>query len=513
MIKFVVSEDLKWLCLMDYSEDFEKKQIELTFTRKIHNHYFHPLVKKKIWDGSICFVDKRSSLWRIPVGLWSEVFSMGEKYKIDIEINGLERIIDSTLTLESFTEWCNEFFKDGIGGDPKKTLRDYQIETAWRIIRFKLSISEIATSSGKTLIAFIVLAYLKKVHNIKKFLMVVPNSNLILQGTEDFEEYGVDRLDNCELQQIHGGNKKKESTGLMIGTYQSLSKMSPDFFEGVEAIFVDETHSAKSSSIKKVVAMCNDAIWKFGLTGTLTNRNSAEYLTIQQFLGPLVMEISPKFLFDNEYATPVSVRIIKMDWMDPELKEKLGRLKETKTEIEGNEIFNIEKKLVINSEKRLNFIINFILKTSKNSLVLFQSVAEGYGKKIYDGIKERSNDREVYYIDGDTETEKREIFINRMEEGTNKILIASFGTMSFGISIKKLYNIFLTESYKSEIIIKQTIGRGMRLSDGKDKVNIIDFVDDFTWEGKENYLMKHMRERLVIYEKEHYDYNIYEVVI
>jgi superfamily II DNA or RNA helicase len=276
-------------------------------------------------------------------------------------------------------------------------------------------------------------------------------------------------------------------------------------------ILVSNCHQAKTSSIKQVVSLCKDSKWRFGLSGTLTNKKSAEYLTIQQFLGPLVMEISPKFLFDNNYATPVSVKVIKMDWMDNEVKEKLCNLRENKTEIEGNEIFNIERKLVINSDKRLNYIIDFILKTSKNSLVLFQSVGEGYGKKIYDLIRERSSEKEVYYIDGDTEPSKREIFINRMEEGNNRITVASFGTLSTGISIKNLHNIFLCESYKSEVIIKQVIGRGMRQLEGKEKVNILDFVDDFTWNGKDNYLIKHSKERIEIYKKEHYKYQIYEV--
>ena len=513
MIKFVVSDDKNWLSLIDHTEEFEKKQIEISLTKKIHNHFFHPLVKKKHWDGSICFVDKKLPIWRIPIGLWSEVYQIGQKYKIEISIEGLDKIIDNSLTLEAYTEWCKDFFKNGIGGDMNKIPRDYQIETAWKIIKFKLSVSEVATSSGKTLIAFMVLAYLKQVYNVQKFLMVVPNSNLVMQGSEDFEEYGLDELENCELQQIHGSNKKKISSGLMIGTYQSLVKMEPEFFDGVEAVFVDECHQAQSASIKKVVALCRDSKWRFGLSGTLANKATAEYLTIQQFLGPLIMEISPRFLFENKYATPVSIKIVKMDWLNPEVKEKLGTLKETKTEIEGNEIFNIERKLVVNSEKRLNYVLDFILKTSKNSLVLFHSVGEGYGKRIYDGIKERSNDREVYYIDGDTEPGKREIFLNRMEEGVNRVLVASFGTLSTGISVKNIHNIFLTESYKSEVLIKQSLGRGMRLFEGKDKVNIIDFVDDFSWDGKENYLMKHSKERIEIYKKEHFEYKIYEVII
>ena len=508
MLKFIVSEDLQWLILQDYDEEVDRKQLEITLTRKIHNHFFHPLVKKKHWDGAICFIDKRGPLWRVPAGLWSEVFELCEKYKIDVEIIGLERIVDGNLTLEEFTEWCDEFFKD-----KKFSPRDYQIEAAWRIVKFRFSCLEIATSSGKTLIAFIVLAYLKNVLGINKFLMIVPNTTLIIQGSEDFEEYGLKELDNCDIQLIHGGNKNKISSGLMIGTYQSLVKQDESFFDGVEAVFVDESHQGHSKSIKEVISRCRDSRYRFGLSGTLTNRNTAEHLTIQQYLGPLTMEISPKFLFDNKYATPVAIKIVKMDWLDQNLKEKLYELRTNKGEMEGNEIFGVERKLVVSSDKRLKYIVDFIAKTSKNSLVLFQSVGEGYGKRIYEALREIQADKEVYYVDGDTDPERRDYYKTKLEEGTNKVLVASFGTLSTGVSVKNIHNIFLTESYKSEVLIKQSLGRGMRLYEGKEKVNIIDFVDDFSWKSSINYLMKHSLERIEIYKREKFDYKMYDVTL
>ena len=86
-----------------------------------------------------------------------------------------------------------------------------------------------------------------------------------------------------------------------------------------------------------------------------------------------------------------------------------------------------------------------------------------------------------------------------METGENKVLIATYGTFSTGISINNLHNIFLVESYKSEVLIKQSLGRGMRKMEGKEKVNIIDFVDDFSTVGYKNYLMKHSEARIAIY--------------
>ena len=304
----------------------------------------------------------------------------------------------------------------------------------------------------------------------------------------------------------------------MIGTYQSLVKQDDDFFDGVEAIFVDESHQSHSKSIKEVISKCKDSRYRFGLSGTLTNRNTAEHLTIQQYLGPLTMEISPKFLFDNKYATPVAIKIVKMDWLDENLKQKLYELRSNKNskdtdKLEGSEIFTVERKLVISSDKRLKYIVDFIAKTSKNSLVLFQSVGEGYGKRIYEYLREVQADKEVFYIDGDTEPERRDYYKTKLEEGANKVMVASFGTLSTGVSVKNIHNIFLVESYKSEVLIKQSLGRGMRLYEGKERVNIIDFVDDFSYNGSMNYLMKHSLERIEIYKREKFEYKIYDVTL
>ena len=156
MVKFNLSEDNQWLILSQSTDEVEKKQVELSLTKKIHNWYFHPLVKKKIWDGSICFVEKRGPFWKIPVGLWAEVLEIGKEYKYDFQIDGLDKLFLSDLKLEDFQAWVDEFFDDA-----DKKPRDYQIEAAWKIIKFRYSVSEIATSSGKTLISFMIFAFLK----------------------------------------------------------------------------------------------------------------------------------------------------------------------------------------------------------------------------------------------------------------------------------------------------------------------------------------------------------------
>lgn len=505
MLKFNISEDRKWIILVHASDEVEKRQIDISLTKKIHNWYFHPLVKKKIWDGNICFIEKKGAFWKIPIGLWRELLEIGKEYKMEIEIEGISDLILSDFSLEDFKSWVNEFFS---GKDVQP--RDYQIEAAWKIIKYRYSISEIATSSGKTLISFMIFAYLKQKGLVRKFLMIVPNTNLVFQGNDDFIDYGIEDL-GVKIQQIGGGSKLREGCDLIIGTFQSLVKKEAEFFEEVDAVFVDEAHHTNSMSIKKIVAHCMHCGWRFGLTGTLTKRGSADYLTIQQFLGPLVVEISPEFLFKNNHATPVEIKVVVMNWLDPEIKAKLADLKLNAINMEGNDIYNIERKLVIESEKRLRYVVDFISKTSKNSLVLFQSVKDEYGKQIWNRLRDLSSDREVFYVDGDTDESLREEYKNRMSSGENKVLIATYGTFSTGISINNLHNIFLVESYKSEVLIKQSLGRGMRKMEGKDKVNVIDFVDDFSTPKYNNYLMKHSEARIQIYRNENFKYKIFKV--
>lgn len=240
MLKFTVSEDRQWLIMSNLVTEVEKRQIEISLTKKVNNWFFHPLVKKKIWDGNVCFVEKKGLVWRVPVGLWMEIFSIGKEFGYEVQIEGLDSLILSDLTLEDFQNWTTEFF-----ADKEIKPRDYQIEAAWKIVKYRYSVSEIATSSGKTLIAFMILAFLKSRNYIRKFLMIVPSTNLVFQGNDDFLDYGIGEL-GVKIQQIGGGSKIREGCDVIIGTFQSLVKQEQDFFEGIDAVFVDECLSPDS---------------------------------------------------------------------------------------------------------------------------------------------------------------------------------------------------------------------------------------------------------------------------
>lgn len=427
-MKVKVTDDGHFIQIYEYSKQ-EIEQIRFSFKKRIQNWRFHPLVRKKIWDGNILFIDKYN---RIPVGLWNELNKCCEKFELQLEFEGAEQIIDTELTPEKFEAWVWEFFKDHpkyCQGGPKE-IRDYQIASVYNILKYKRSSSEIATSAGKTLMIFMVLAYLLEHKLASRYMIIVPNTSLILQTVEDFEDYNNDKI-NLKVQPIHGGTTKvKTDAQCIIGTFQSLIKREDEWFEGVDAICVDEAHYTNCASVKTIIGKCQDIKYSFGLSGTMKKEeSSADHFTLQAYLGPFVNDVSAKFLIANSYATKVVVKVIRMKYLEIETKQKLKELRERRVEFEGSELLNVEKKVVIENRRRFNYILNsFISRVTQNSLVLFADIKYGYGRKVYDWLRNNTEGKEIYYVDGGTDPKIREIYFDKMKNnGPVEMTTLDFG--------------------------------------------------------------------------------------
>jgi len=501
-MKLIVTEDLKYLRIAE-AEELELEQLNFSLKKRIRGWFFNPLVKKKIWDGYVYFCKNNF----IPIGLWSEVIKLGETYSFPVDIQGLEKIIDTDFDEAGFRKWVEEFFSD----HPKYKARDYQIDSAAAILKHRLCTSEIATSAGKTLITFLVYGYLKSIGKIQKMLVIVPNTTLVMQMKDDCEEYNNDKIEGMWIRQVYGGAKDNDpKADVIVGTFQSLTKKTLDYYKGVNIVFVDEAHQTKTASVKNIIEKCKDSQYRFGLSGTVQEDNSADFTTIVALLGPMVKSIPPKFLFKEGYATPVKFKVMVMEYQNKDLKSKLYDVRRSK-ELEGSQILALEKNVVIQSTARFQFIMKLASSTSKNTLILFSNIKDQYGKRMYDWLRENT-DKVCYYVDGSVGQDHRDFYKKQMEEGENRILIASFTTFSTGISIKNIHNIFFTESYKSEIIIKQSIGRGMRQIEGKDSFMIVDIVDDLSYHSP-NLLYKHGKARLEFYKQYSSDIKVHRIKI
>lgn len=492
-----LTDDNRFLRI-DEATELELEQLNISLTKRIDSWRFNPLVKRGVWDGYVSYI--KDNKW-IPVGLWRYVMLLCKEYRFELKVNGVTRLFDPNISIESFEEWAIDFF-DGY----KLTPHDYQIEAAFNILKFRRCLAELATSAGKTMISFLTVAYMLEKQKAKRILFIVPNVSLVVQASEDFLDYNWQNRVKIKIQQIYAGQKLKPNTNVVIGTYQSLVKKEAAYFDEFDAVIVDETHKAKSASIKDILAKCRNAQYKFGLSGTLPKDGTLDKLTLMSQTGPVITEVKAAFLQKEGHIAGCKVKVIEMDYAPESTKIAFQELAQNR--YESKDVFQLEQNFVVNNQARLDFIVDIIARVPRNSLVLFHRIE--HGKKIYDALRSRST-KKVYYVDGGTDTDIREEHKKKMEAGDEIVIVASYGTFSTGISVKKIHNIFFTESFKSEVIIRQSIGRGLRQHESKSSVLIVDFVDNLCTPEWENYLYKHGQERQRIYRQEQFEYQIKKV--
>ena len=123
-------------------------------------------------------------------------------------------------------------------------------------------------------------------------------------------------------------------------------------------------------------------------------------------------------------------------------------------------------------------------------------------------------DKKSYFIYGGTEVEAREEIRKLVELNDKVIICASLGVFSVGVNMKKLHNIIFASSTKSKVLGLQSIGRGLRKHESKDKITVYDLVDDYTEEkGFKNYTLKHFEQRMKYYKEENFTVNIKHIEV
>lgn len=429
-----LSDNKKFFVIESCTQN-EYDQLKTAYTKKPNGYRYTPKYKRGLWDGTINYVKGAN----IPSGTWSYLMDTAKMCGWDFTLNGISELIDKDITIESYSKWCDDFFQD-LSFKP----RTYQIKSAYNILKFKKCLSELATSAGKTLICFMVIAYLidNKIIN-NKILMIVPTVQLVLQSSGDFSAYNTEKLP-INIQQAYAGFKDNPQTNITVGTFQTLTKLDNEWFKQFDCVIVDECHRANAKSIKDIMDRCWHCEYKFGVSGTMPKSDSAEFLTLQTYLGPLVTEIKAKKLQDTGYISNCDIIQLRLNYVSDKKKEEFANAYHLlMREKKGTDAFNLEKNFIIENEKRFIFINNLINKTTKNTLVLFHRII--YGKKIYKYLKDHSTNKRVYYIDGSIDKDIRKEITDRMDKFDDVILVASFATLSTGVSVNHIYNIIFTE--------------------------------------------------------------------
>lgn len=513
-MKFKLNQDNTKLILIESTKG-EYNQLKLYLTRKVNNYRFMKRVKLGVWDGNIdMFKDGF-----IDFGLWQEVYQCCKQYGYKFIIENQDQFpINKDISKEKFQEFVYDFYKNHKTKDGKPFIPyEHQIEAIYQLLKYNYGILEIATAGGKSLVfGTLLFYYLRNVNPDAKFLLIVPNISLVTQFYNDLNDYNYgynnDNLNPCSIRidEVMSDNPRKyrideQKPNIYIGTYQSLEKYPREWFKQFEVVAADEAHTAKAQTLISILTKTfGSAKIRFGMSGTYPSPSSSEILTIQSLLGPKLINISAKQLMDKGLISTVKIKAILLHHDNHKFAEAVYNIKKRG---DGQKAWLLEKEYVANSAKRKTFIKNLVDKFTSNSLVLFHNIE--YGTELFNFLKDNCQNKDVFYIDGETSVEKRDYIKNKMEDtsGNPKILIASFGTTSTGVNIKAITNIIFAQGFKSDQVIRQSIGRGLRLHSEKNKLIVFDIVDIFHESFKTTLWRQYESRRDDIYKKQKYPFD------
>ena len=454
------------------------------FTFYAENYRFNPRYKARVWDGKIRLVNRLTAL--IYAGLARHVKKFCDE-------RGYAFTYDKELQYDEIDKDILASFIKNLSIPEKYTPREYQVQSLYKCLRAKRRTLLSPTSSGKSLIIYMLTQWYKK-----KTLIVVPTVGLVKQMAGDFRDYGYQGTIHMSTDGLSKSMDIKED--IVITTWQSMyngrTKMPKQWYNQFEVVIGDEAHTCKAASLVKILSALDNCKYRFGTTGTLDD-TPLNKITIEGLFGPQYQVVTTKELMQEGHVSNLKIKCIVLKYPEAVCKDMKGKT------------YHEEIDYITSNEDRTKFIKNLTLSLKGNKLVFFKVI--DHGKQLADSISAAGADHNVFYIDGSVSSSTRDDIRKAIEEEENAILVASLGTTSTGVSINKLHHMIAASPSKSKIKVLQSIGRMLRLHDSKQQAVLYDIVDDFSVKSHHNFTYKHFVDRTRIYDKELFDYTIYHV--
>lgn len=436
------------------------------FAIKDKNCFFKPTYKLGRWDGFYRFVSMTGQTY---IYFIDKIVPMLIKwgYKIKVKDDRVASYIEfEPIKEDIFGHITNEW------GDPY-LLRDYQCEAVNAVLQNGGGIMIAGTGAGKTIIsAAITHAYGQKG---LRCITIVPSTTLVVQSSADFKMWGLDAGQYC-------GDTKELGTTHLVTTWQSLQNV-PHILKDFDVLIVDECHGAKANILADLLKNHGSHIaHRFGMTGTMP-KDEYENSKVLLSLGDIQYEITAAMLIEAGFLSTIEINILQLmeefdDGYFPDYSSEMAYLRGSKERLQW--IANLAKTLTQTD--------------NSNTLILVGSIP--FGKKL-------ANLLGAHFVYGADKTKARKEAYDLFKTEDKVIVVTTVQVAGTGLSIDRIFNLFLIDLGKSFIRTIQAVGRGLRKNEkaGKDHCEIYDICSNL------KYSKQHLRKRVKFYKESSYPYN------
>ena len=320
-----------------------------------------------------------------------------------------------------------------------------------------------ATGTGKTYLA----AFDAKAFNPKKLLFVVHRRNIAEKAMKTFKTI----FGKSKTMGLYSGNKRELDKDFVFSTVQTISKSNhleqfeSDFFD---YIIIDESHRSGADSYIRLIEYFNPS-FLLGMTATPNRTDDKDIYS----------------LFDHNIAYEIRLN----QAMEENMLIPFHYFGVTDLSVNDEILENESDFRLLTADERVTKIISKIeFYGSDNGItrgLVFCSL-----KKEAKELSEKFNQRgyKTVALTGDNSEDDRINAIELLESDDLSIKIDYIFTVDIfneGIDIPKINQVVMIRPTQSAIIFIQQLGRGLRKTDNKYYLTIIDFIGNY----KNNYLI------------------------
>ena len=408
---------------------------------------------------------------------YAQVVQLGKSvFGIDKEISfytehpdSLEVPVGFVPTLLGFIKVAPEDLVDGRFEAPPihgwkfiGKLRDYQERVVNEMMDKTIGVIQAPTGSGKTVM---IVDYVMR--RKQPTLIMVNTIELANQMISNFVKFTNKKEDDIGFI----GSGIWRVRGVTVTILQTMSRIGKTQYRFLNNSFgqviVDETHIIPAQTFYNVIKNLN-AKYKFGFSAT-PERDDGLTPVIHWATGPKISELTLSDVKDK-IVIP-TVREIKTDYYFP-----LWNSDEYAAMVDD----------LINDGPRNKLILDTVDEYKSKQIVILTTRVK-HAMFLAEQLKQRKHSAEylVSRLPHPTKRgkfqampkKKRAEVIDNLNSGKTQIVISTFSLFSTGIDISGLEVLFLVGPTRSEIKLKQSIGRIMRKAAVKKTPEIVDFRD------------------------------------
>ncbi len=430
---------------------------------------FNPKFIEGTWDGKKHLFNKRTHTF--PTGLLPRIINFLKREDIPFKL--IDNRVKPAPSLQI--------------PEPVIKLRDYQDMVIQKALKYHRGIIEMATGSGKTIVAASIIAQLQI-----PTVFFVHSKELLYQAIDVFK-----KTLKMNIGQLGDGHINIQP--ITVATIQTVTRALGEKYllfdeedqddptqidshkddivnaiESAQLVFFDECHHLPADSCYTVAMHTQKAFYRFGLSAT-PYRSDRQDMLIESALGPKIIKINASSLIEQKYLVHPVIQYLTVNGSKS---------------LEKKDYSSIYSSHIVYNPKRNQLIAENCLEFKNKGfsvLVLVQHIK--HGEELLKFIPDAT------FIQGNDSSTLRNKIFSDFKESKLKILIATT-LADEGLDIPILGCLILAGGGKSETRALQRVGRALRPGKNKKEAVIIDFIDNVP------YLKEHSLRRIQIFKTE-----------